>query len=162
MKISTPGYISCEKFQASMLQGGSYWYSDNQSFGILGSLDTDHAYQKSKSTEQLQDAEYKLDDTNPFDGSFMSRVDCLCVGLSIWQDQVAVWMPVEVEQRAFRLGLGLGFWLGGGFCPASSGNSLWIEFRLRRVSVGLPRGLIHVRLVGAAHGDEAAIKIEGQ
>lgn len=80
-------------------------YSYYPSFCVLSSANANHADQYSNCSNELEHPKKELNPSRPIDLGFYSRAHWLRICIAVRKDEVAVRMPIEIDQRAFRLWL---------------------------------------------------------
>ena len=150
---STPGY-TCQQNHLICYRS-TYRYPHDVAFCVLRTSNKDAAQQNTNSAEQGSYSESKLCPATNVDKDLRILVHGFRIRVPIWQDQIAVGMLVEVDERTLLLLLRR--WRRH---ATRHRNSSGIELRLGRVGIDHRVPLISIGLPAARHGCKGA-RIEG-
>jgi hypothetical protein len=121
----------------------AYWYSYEPACGVVRSLDEDSAEQGSNGADEGAYAQGELDPSHNPDDNLDFWVHRLRSIVAVRKHDIAVRVPVEVDEWAFGLLLGR-----RRRHATRDGDGLWVE------RVALHRRIVEERLPLLTHGDD--------
>lgn len=132
-----------------MVTWHSYWNPHDVAFRVGCASDENATQQHTNSAQQGAYAQEELDPSHNLDVQLDPLVHGLEARVAVWQDQIAIWVLVEVNERSVLLLLGRCGWHSAGH-----GDRFRVEGRV------VDGRIVQIWLEPANHDDERRVVME--